>query len=77
MGKILKERGISELILVGYQTNMCDQATALDALKLGYKVVFLEDAMAAQNPKLHQDAVGLVKSKGASVVTTEDWLKIK
>ena len=44
---ILRERGVSRVVVCGLATDYCVNATALDAIQLGYETFFLEDAVAA------------------------------
>lgn len=41
----LQERGVKELVVTGLATDFCVKWTVLDALKLGYNVTLLEDAV--------------------------------
>lgn len=45
----LKERGVTEVAVVGLATDYCVKATALDALRLGYKTSVIKDACRAVN----------------------------
>jgi nicotinamidase/pyrazinamidase len=42
MNRLLKDKGIKELIVYGLATDYCVKATALDAVKAGYKVTVIE-----------------------------------
>jgi len=44
---LLRERGISRIVVCGLATDYCVNATALDAIALGYEAFFLDDAVAA------------------------------
>jgi nicotinamidase/pyrazinamidase len=44
---LLRERGVSRVVVCGLATDYCVNATALDAIDLGYETFFLEDAVAA------------------------------
>ena len=44
---LLRERGVRRVVVCGLATDYCVNATALDALNLGYETFFLEDAVAA------------------------------
>ena len=46
---LLSERGVERVIVCGLATDYCVNATALDAIRLGYETYFLEDAVAAVN----------------------------
>lgn len=47
LDRLLRARGVSRLVVVGLATDYCVRATALDALRLGYRVVVLRDAVRA------------------------------
>jgi nicotinamidase/pyrazinamidase len=44
---LLTERGIERVVVCGLATDYCVNATALDAIRLGYETYYLEDAVAA------------------------------
>jgi nicotinamidase/pyrazinamidase len=44
---LLRDRGITDVVVVGLATDYCVSATALDAVRLGYTTATLTDAMAA------------------------------
>ena len=46
---LLRQRGIERIVVCGLATDYCVNATALDAIRLGYETFFLEDAVAAVN----------------------------
>jgi nicotinamidase/pyrazinamidase len=46
---LLRERGIERVVVCGLATDYCVNATALDAIRLGYETFYLEDAVAAVN----------------------------
>ena len=46
---LLRDRGIERIVVCGLATDYCVNATALDAIRLGYETFFLEDAVAAVN----------------------------
>jgi nicotinamidase/pyrazinamidase len=48
---LLRERGIGRVIVCGLATDYCVNATALDAIALGYETFFLEDGVAAVDLK--------------------------
>lgn len=47
LDRLLRARGISRLVIVGLATDYCVRATALDALRLGYRVTVLREAVRA------------------------------
>ena len=44
---LVRERGIGQVVVCGLATDYCVNATALDAIRLGYETFYLEDAVAA------------------------------
>ncbi|MGB9727668.1 MAG: bifunctional nicotinamidase/pyrazinamidase [Nitrososphaeria archaeon] len=66
LDKILKERNVKRLFICGLATDYCVKATVLDALKLGYEVYLLVDAIKGVNirPKDSEEAINeMVKAK--------------
>jgi nicotinamidase/pyrazinamidase len=46
---MLRERGIERVVVCGLATDYCVNATAIDARRLGYETIVLDDAIAAVN----------------------------
>ncbi|MHA6529093.1 cysteine hydrolase family protein [Paenibacillus sp. BAC0078] len=68
----LRERGITELHLIGVCTDICVLHTAVDAYNKGFSITIHEDAVASFNPGGHSWALGHFRgSLGASVVSGE------
>jgi nicotinamidase/pyrazinamidase len=44
---LLREKGIESVVVVGLATDYCVSATALDAIKLGFRTEVLQDAIAS------------------------------
>jgi nicotinamidase-related amidase len=64
----LRERGITEVHLVGVCTDICVLHTAVDAYNKGFKIVIYRDAVASFNQQGHDWALGhFVQSLGAEV----------
>lgn len=64
----LRERGITEVHLVGVCTDICVLHTAVDAYNKGFKIVVYKDAVASFNQKGHEWALGhFEQSLGALV----------
>jgi nicotinamidase-related amidase len=64
----LRERGITELHLVGVCTDICVLHTAVDAYNKGFKIVVYKEAVASFNQKGHEWALGhFEQSLGALV----------
>ncbi|MCI5775292.1 MAG: cysteine hydrolase family protein [Aerococcus sp.] len=70
----LRERGITEVHLVGVVTDICILHTAIDAYNRDYKIVVHEDGVASFNPAGHEFALEHFKNTlGAQVVTGDDF----
>lgn len=68
----LRERGITEVHLIGVCTDICVLHTAVDAYNFGYAITVYEDAVASFNPQGHDWALGHFKgSLGAAVVRSD------
>lgn len=65
----LRERGITELHLVGVCTDICILHTAVDAYNKGFELVIHKDAVASFNPTGHEWALGHFENTlGAKVI---------
>ncbi len=64
----LGERGAGRLFVGGLATDYCVKATALDALKEGFEVVVLEDAVAAVDLAAGDGARALADMTGAGAL---------
>lgn len=72
--KVLKERGLSNLVFCGVGTNYCVEMTFRDASDRGYLCVLVEDACGTSTPEMHQRAVDTMSFYGR-VESTESILK--
>ncbi len=83
--KWLKGRGIANLIICGYMTQMCCDTTARQAFHRDYSVLFLSDACGTLDQKnnagsvsaeaLHKAVLVVQESRFSKVISTDDWLK--
>ena len=65
---LLRRRHIERVVVCGLATDYCVKATALDALRLGFDVALLGDAVAAVNLDPHDGDRALAEMAGAGVV---------
>lgn len=65
--KILKGKGVKRVYICGVATEYCVRATALDALKLGFEVVLLRDAVKGIKPEDEKRAIKELMERGAGV----------
>ncbi len=67
------------LILIGMETHVCVQQTALEALKKGYEVIILADAVSSQSESDKNVALDLLRVAGVTITTFQAlvfaWLK--
>lgn len=68
----LRERGITEVHLIGVCTDICVLHTAVDAYNKGFAITVYEDAVASFNPEGHTWALGHFRSSlGATVLNSQ------
>jgi ureidoacrylate peracid hydrolase len=73
---ILRARGIDTVIITGTTTTTCCQTTALDAMMLNFKVIFMADATAAINEDAHRAVLANILVTFGDVRTTEDVVRL-
>ncbi|GGQ84467.1 isochorismatase family protein [Streptomyces asoensis] len=69
---LLRERGVTTLVLAGIATNLGVESTARAAGDLGYDLVFVEDAMSALTGAEHEASVKLDFPRLGTVTRTAD-----
>jgi nicotinamidase-related amidase len=76
----LEARALPKLLLVGLETHICVQQTALDMLSRGYDVYLAADAMSARSRFDHRIALNRMAAAGGVITTTEailfEWCQI-
>jgi len=73
--ELLRDRGVTRLLIGGLATDYCVKHTALDALREGFEVIVLEDAVRGVNlqPGDARQALAELKRAGAEVRESQDW----
>ncbi|MGY8768084.1 MAG: hydrolase [Pirellulales bacterium] len=66
-----KESSIHKILLVGIETHVCVQQTALDLMADGFEVYVAVDAVGSRHGLDKQTALRRMESSGATVTTTE------
>lgn len=61
---LLRNRGITELIITGVTTEVCVHSTLRSAVDLGYACTLASDACASAYPELHAAALAMVDVEG-------------
>ncbi len=71
---LLRGWGIEHVVVCGLATDYCVRATALDALRLGFRTTILADAIAAVDlqPGDGERALAEIRAAGGEVVRAED-----
>ncbi|MFA1820876.1 cysteine hydrolase family protein [Virgibacillus oceani] len=62
---ILKNKGITNLLVGGVTTHVCVQTTIREANDRGFNCLLLEDCSAAFDPKDHEDSIRMIHQQGA------------
>lgn len=66
--RLLQERNVEEVDIVGIALDVCVKATALDAVALGYKTRVIEAATAAVTPEGADEALQELRNAGVEIV---------
>jgi ureidoacrylate peracid hydrolase len=74
--KMLRERGIDTLIIVGTATNICCESTARDGMMLDFKVFVPHDAVAAPRDDAHLAGLRSLTQAFADVRPVSDLITI-
>jgi nicotinamidase-related amidase len=68
--QLLRNMGLTTLVMTGMATDMCVETTARDAADRGYNVIVVEDAVATFFPEHHRAALSALARVYAQVWTT-------
>jgi isochorismate hydrolase len=75
---MLRERGITGLVITGVMTHLCCETTARDAFMRDFNVFFVVDGTASETEDLHLSSLKTLTDGFAIPVTTEEvigWLR--
>lgn len=61
---ILRNRGITHLLVAGVTTHVCVQTTIREANDRGFDCLLLEDCSAAFDPRDHEDSIRMIHQQG-------------
>jgi nicotinamidase-related amidase len=67
---ILRENGVTDVIIVGTKTNCCIRATVTDAYNLNYNVVVLSDCVATDSPVVNDVHLSDIAKYLGEVITS-------
>ncbi|PKY41479.1 Isochorismatase hydrolase [Rhizophagus irregularis] len=77
LNSLLISLGIETLIISGVRTNLCCETTARRGFDKNYDIVFIKDATATENQKMHEATLLNMEYGWAKIVTAIDvieWL---
>ncbi|KAA9149773.1 cysteine hydrolase [Amycolatopsis acidicola] len=75
---LLRGMGATELVVCGVVTNFCVETTVRSAVMRDFEVTLLEDACAAQTPRLHEIGIEVMRDCGfATVVRTAEFAGVR
>jgi isochorismate hydrolase len=72
LDKILRERGVTQVVISGVMTHLCCETTARSAFMRGYEVFFTVDGTATYNEELHRASLLTLSHGFAIPVLVED-----
>jgi nicotinamidase-related amidase len=73
---LLRNLGVTTLVVTGIFTNSCVEGTTRDAGDLDFRVLLAEDACAAMSPSGHANALGYLDANFCHVRSTEAILTL-
>jgi nicotinamidase/pyrazinamidase len=77
LGEWMKRQGVTEVFVCGLATDYCVKFTALDAVQMGFKTYFIEDASRGVNlqPDDVKHAIEETRRAGVTVVQSAELLQ--
>ena len=73
--KFLESNSINHLYLVGLATDYCIKVTSENAIKTGYKVTVVSDAVASYKCGDYEKSLQSLSAKGIKIIASTDILK--
>ena len=74
LARYLAEQAVTDIVIAGVFAGACVTATAEAALRMGYAVVVLSDAMADRTDGRRQQALERLAAKGVRIRSTADFM---
>jgi len=71
---MLRNLGITDLVVTGIQTPNCIRTSVFDAIAYNYRVTLIEDAVGAKNDTIHYANVQDMANIGVSILKTREFL---
>jgi maleamate amidohydrolase len=72
LSSLLTAAGVDTLIITGASTSGCVRATAVDALRYGFRPVVAREAVGDRNPDAHEANLYNIDAKYGDVVSVKD-----
>ncbi len=74
--RVLRSRGIRNMLIAGTKTNVCCEATGRDAMMMDFRVVMVSDCLAALSDDEHRAALETFIQQFGDVMTSEEVLSV-
>jgi nicotinamidase-related amidase len=74
--KQLKDRGVTQVVIVGVSTSMGVESTARQAYEHGFNVALAVDAMTDGNGEAHENSIGRIFPKLGETGTTQEIVNV-
>lgn len=74
LDSLLKEMGVTRVVVTGVQTPNCIRATVWDANSLDYEVIVLTDGTGAQTPEIHAANLRDMENIGIKLMSTREFI---
>lgn len=74
---ILRQHGVTSIVIYGIATDYCVKATAIDLVLAGFKVVAVEQLCRGVTPGTSAQALELMQAEGVNVIMNLDMHEIK
>jgi nicotinamidase/pyrazinamidase len=76
LGGYLRNQDVEAVVLVGLALDVCVQATALDAVKLGFATTVVEDGTRPVSPNSRDETVARLREEGVRVLDSQTLLSL-
>lgn len=76
LDSLLRKKGVNTLLIAGVLTNECVEASVLQAVENGYRVILVEDSTAAFSEIIHERALGLIEHNSVIITSTKNMLRL-
>ena len=73
---ILNDNGVTDVYVCGLALDVCVKSTALDGLRLGYRLVVIEDLCRGVDPDDIEEARQIITANGGLITNGDDALKL-